>query len=64
MKVKNLKGDGEFEINLSNTEVEFLVNLALDYLVEKQFVEYQVERDNSVTMKILKELNIEQFHRC
>ena len=64
MKVKNLKGDGEFEINLSKTEVEFLVNLSLDYLVEKQFVEYQVERDNSVTMKILKELNIEQFHRC
>ena len=49
MKVTNLNqaiaGSSNFDISLEAGEVEFLVNLALDYLVDKEYINLNHEQE-------------------
>ena len=67
MKVINLKlqenGTHDFDISLEPGEVEFLVNLALDYLVDKQFIELNHELDN-YQIDLLNKLNPKEMFQA
>ena len=51
----NDEGEHDFDVKLNADEVQFLVNLALDYLVEKEYIainkqqqEYDIDLLNSL----------------
>lgn len=51
----NKEGEHDFDVKLTPDEVQFLVNLALDYLVEKEYIsinksqeEYNIDLLNSI----------------
>lgn len=59
MRVSNIsindEGEHDFDVKLNADEVQFLVNLALDYLVEKEYIainktqqEYDIDLLNSL----------------
>jgi hypothetical protein len=65
MKVTNLNKDeqGNHSLNLELTqeESEFLINFALDVLVDKGWIEFSQDENTIVNMEILKNLPPEAF---
>jgi hypothetical protein len=65
MKVTNLNKDeqGNHSLNLELTqeESEFLINFALDVLVDKGWIEFSQDKNTIVNMEILKNLPPEAF---
>ena len=68
MKVTNLnkdeQGNHKINIQLSQEETEFLINLALDYLVEKGWIDFSEDKDSTISMEILKNLPPEAFGKA
>ena len=68
MKVTNLskdeQGNHKLNIQLSQEETEFLINLALDYLVEKGWIDFSEDKDSTISMEILKNLPPEAFGKA
>ena len=67
MKVVNLKqhvnGKHDFNIELEAGEVEFLINLALDYLVDKEYISLNHELEN-YQINLLNELNPKEMFQA
>jgi hypothetical protein len=67
MKVLNLKvnegGTHDFDISLEQGEVEFLVNLALDYLVDKEYIDLNRKQDE-FHIDLLNSLNPEEMFQA
>ena len=62
MRLQNIKidegGTHDFDISMTTDEVQFLVNLALDYLIDKEYIEinksqseYDIDLLNSLNTK-------------
>jgi len=68
MKVTNLnkdeQGNHKLNIQLSQEETEFLINLALDYLIEKGWIDFSEDGDSTINMEILKNLPPEAFGKA
>ena len=68
MKVTNLnkdeQGNHKLNIQLTQEETEFLINLALDYLVEKGWIDFSEDEDSTISMEILKNLPPEAFGKA
>ena len=68
MKVKNTARNEEdngyvMDVSMSQQEAEFLINYALDHLVEEGNVEFNQSTTDEVYMKILNELDEGDFHK-
>ena len=67
MRVSNIsindKGVHDFDVKLNADEVQFLVNLALDYLVEKEFISIN-KTQADYDIDLLNSLNQEDMFRA
>lgn len=67
MRVSNIsindKGEHDFDVKLNADEVQFLVNLALDYLVEKEFISIN-KTQADYDIDLLNSLNQEDMFRA
>ena len=67
MQISNISIDDDgvhdFDVKLNSEEVQFLVNLALDYLVEKEYIEINSSQER-YDIDLLNSLNTEDMFKA